>query len=598
MPTIRSAFPDARRARATRPTSAPSGTTPDRPLRDRGVTLVELVFSIVLSSIIGGVLVAALATSMNAAGTTSTSMASSIDSGLVAAFLTTDAQAAGGIEPGTAQVDPTLGVSTTDDTAGWAGCTQQGTLAVRFAWIDLGDPAAGRVVVTYAHTAAGEFVRRTCDGPDSSSLVLARQVRQVTATCSPGPSCSALPDRVNLRVEGGPPSTPFDVTVTADLRAQDQAAPTSANSAGVPLLLSGSPTCPTLQQSGSGGVHVLGDAVVGSGCGPSPVGGDVSELRVSGSLTLLPTVDDPLTATAEPGTCASAFWVNPAIGSADPSGTTTYPQPVTITGSVTLSPGIHVFCDGLTVAAGATLGGTDVLVYVDDGTVTVDAGATVDLSPATSGPHAGIVLWSASDLPVTLTGGATVDRYAGAVYAPRALVTVTSTNGSHVGSIVAATASFAGTGPVRIGLPIPTLVAAAGTLPAGTTAQPYSATAPAVSGGTAPYVHRATGLPPGLTMSSTGAITGTPTGFGTFTVTFVAIDATGASVVTERTLVVDGIPSAPASVTATAGDTTATITWTPVAPTAHPSPATRSPPPHRGNRHARARPARAAPRAR
>jgi hypothetical protein len=49
------------------------------------------------------------------------------------------------------------------------------------------------------------------------------------------------------------------------------------------------------------------------------------------------------------------------------------------------------------------------------------------------------------------------------------------------------------------------------------------------SGGTAPYTWTATGLPTGLSISSSGLISGTPTTRGTFTVTAQATDSVGAS---------------------------------------------------------------------
>jgi hypothetical protein len=49
------------------------------------------------------------------------------------------------------------------------------------------------------------------------------------------------------------------------------------------------------------------------------------------------------------------------------------------------------------------------------------------------------------------------------------------------------------------------------------------------SGGTAPYTWSATGLPPGLTMSSTGVLSGTPTIAGNWNITFNVTDSTGAT---------------------------------------------------------------------
>ena len=47
------------------------------------------------------------------------------------------------------------------------------------------------------------------------------------------------------------------------------------------------------------------------------------------------------------------------------------------------------------------------------------------------------------------------------------------------------------------------------------------------SGGTGTYTWSATGLPPGLTLSSTGLLSGTPTAIGTFNCSITAIDANG-----------------------------------------------------------------------
>jgi hypothetical protein len=49
------------------------------------------------------------------------------------------------------------------------------------------------------------------------------------------------------------------------------------------------------------------------------------------------------------------------------------------------------------------------------------------------------------------------------------------------------------------------------------------------SGGTAPYQWTAAGLPTGLSITTSGLISGTPTTRGTFTVTVTAIDSVGAS---------------------------------------------------------------------
>jgi uncharacterized protein (TIGR03437 family) len=75
----------------------------------------------------------------------------------------------------------------------------------------------------------------------------------------------------------------------------------------------------------------------------------------------------------------------------------------------------------------------------------------------------------------------------------------------------------------RIGAASP-LVITTTSLPTGTVNVAYNAPLSA-SGGTTPYTWTATGLPPGLTMTSGGTITGTPTSAGTFPVSFTVKDS-------------------------------------------------------------------------
>ncbi len=531
------------------------------PRVDAGFTLVELMMAIVLSSIIGGVLVAALMTSLNAADSTSSTVASSIDTQLISTFLAVDAQAAGGTDPGTAREAADVGVSTVADAAGWAGCEQAGALVVRFAWIERSVSTADRVVVTYGLSPDGSFVRRACEGPDTTSAVLGRRVTSANVSCDSSEDCTGIPDEVTLALAGGDSRAPFDVTLSASLRPEAQGAPTSINSAEVPLLAIGTGSCPALSLDGSGSTHVLGGAIVNTSCGASPVRGDLTLLRATGTTSLLTRTNNPFADTAPPAVCDRSS--APMLGSSGgPDSVTLYSSPVTISSSVEFQPGRHVFCNGLTVDGGATVTGSGVLWYVVDGGVTISETSTVSLTPATSGDYAGLLLWSAGTEPVRIASGGTVDDLAGAVYVPRARLDLASTTGIRLGAAVADQMAISGSGPTRFGQPSPTLTVAAANLPAAFTLQSYSATAPAVSGGTAPYTYSATGLPPGLTMTASGAISGTPTSTGTAAVSFLAIDATGASIPFTRTLDVTGTPPTPQTIRATAGDATAAVSWT------------------------------------
>lgn len=64
-------------------------------------------------------------------------------------------------------------------------------------------------------------------------------------------------------------------------------------------------------------------------------------------------------------------------------------------------------------------------------------------------------------------------------------------------------------------------------LPMGMIGMPFPATMFTASGGTAPYMYSATGLPPGLTLSMDGKLTGTPTQQGNFTIVITVKDANG-----------------------------------------------------------------------
>lgn len=65
------------------------------------------------------------------------------------------------------------------------------------------------------------------------------------------------------------------------------------------------------------------------------------------------------------------------------------------------------------------------------------------------------------------------------------------------------------------------------TLPAGTVGSSYGPATLAASGGAAPYTWTATGLPAGLSLSSAGVLSGTPTTAGTFPVAFKVTDSAG-----------------------------------------------------------------------
>ena len=200
-----------------------SGPRPPASRSDEGFTLVEVVIALVLSSLIIGVITAALITSLNVSNSTTAQVNDSNETGLASSFLFRDAQSAGGIIPTTAVMNLSLGVSTTD----WAGCTQgSAALVVRFSWIEQGSTPAASNVVTYGLSGA-TLTRQICkDGVVGASVVLGSHFASVVASClpvppstsPPTPPCAGHPASVSLTVTGLGVRAPITSVLTASLR--------------------------------------------------------------------------------------------------------------------------------------------------------------------------------------------------------------------------------------------------------------------------------------------------------------------------------------------------------------------------------------------
>lgn len=104
---------------------------------------------------------------------------------------------------------------------------------------------------------------------------------------------------------------------------------------------------------------------------------------------------------------------------------------------------------------------------------------------------------------------------------------------------------------------------AGGALAAGTLLQPYGRTLSQTGALGAPsFAVTAGALPPGLTLSSAGAISGTPTAMGTFNFTVTVSDASGCSgLQTYAITVLPDVPGAPQNVSATPGNMQAEVSW-------------------------------------
>jgi len=99
-------------------------------------------------------------------------------------------------------------------------------------------------------------------------------------------------------------------------------------------------------------------------------------------------------------------------------------------------------------------------------------------------------------------------------------------------------------GAAFVFVPCPTITVNPATLPTGTVGAAFSQTLTA-TGGTTPFTFSFSGaLPPGLTLSSAGVISGTPTAAGAFSFTVQALNSTGCTGTRAFTLVIVTPPSA------------------------------------------------------
>lgn len=519
---------------------------------DQGLTLVELLIAMVLAITLGGVIVAAIVTSLNVADATSDGLKSSVDIRLISAYLGRDAQGAAAVDPKTAKPAQGTGVSVTD--GDWAGCTQDGKMVARFSWIEYLTVTDERsLTVTYALDGS-ELSRAICiDGTEDSTLLLGRSLSAASARCRPNPDCSGTPTEIEFTFSGTNNRSPYTTTLSASLRSRGQDEPTIDNSSIVSLLAMGDPAssapCTNLSLASSK-LYVVGDAVIANECGPTSI--DPSPPNIEhldgGTTSLTANLSDPLAAMPKPTfTCGTGS--NPATIGVPEGDPTVYPQPVTIAAGETVSfaPGRYVFCKGLTVQADATVTSsattpTDgVLLYIAADTLTIDPAASVELTAASTGPQQRIVIWASGSQTVDIGTGAHVTRLGGTVYAPNAKVQLSGGTGAaalNVGSIVAETIGVSGIPAVRVGPVLPLDINPL-LLPDAEAGQAYTQQLELVGSGAAALVDpvwTATGLSPFSINSLTGEITGTAQCPVDLTPAIRVVDSNGVAVSREYTL--------------------------------------------------------------
>jgi Flp pilus assembly protein TadG len=148
------------------------------------------------------------------------------------------------------------------------------------------------------------------------------------------------------------------------------------------------------------------DDCIGSGCPSPPI------LQEDAPVTADPLASLP--APANPGGCAP-FTASGAVTLGHTDGTPVCYSSVSVSGSVTLRPGVYYMNGNLTVSGSLT--GTGVMLYFQSGSLSVSGSVTI--SAPTSGTYRGIAIYqrSGNNSNPTVSGSVTVN---GALYFPTA----------------------------------------------------------------------------------------------------------------------------------------------------------------------------------
>ena len=284
----------------------------------------------------------------------------------------------------------------------------------------------------------------------------------------------------------------------------------------------------------------------------------------AGTTTAAITATDSTSGTAQTATANLSITINPALAITTtllPLGfvNTAYSTTVTATGGTSpytftatgLPAGLSISTGGAITGSPTTAGTTTAAITATDSTPGTHLTKTANLSITisnlaiiTTSLSSGVVAvpYSAT---VTAGGGTTPYTFtatglpAGLSISTGGAITGTPTTAGTVTAAITVTDSTTGTPLTKtanLSITInPPLAISTTSLPLGTVNASYSANVTA-TGGTQPYNFSATGLPAGLSISSSGHINGTPTAVGMTSVSFTVTDNTNPIQTTNATL--------------------------------------------------------------
>jgi sugar lactone lactonase YvrE len=302
-------------------------------------------------------------------------------------------------------------------------------------------------------------------------------------------------------------------------------------------------------------------------------------ITLSVTITITPVVSVPTITSIGPTSGPSSGGTNVLITGTNFTGVTAVKFGATAATTFTVNSATQI----IAVAPARATGATDITVTTSGGT---SATSPADNFTYLDAPVAGVVsktvLYDSSANAITLNlSGGTAASVAvasaashGTATASGISITYTPVTGYFGSDSFTYTATNAGgtssAATVSITVSAPTLSVTPATLAAGTVGTAYSRSLSA-SGGQAPYTFSTTlasgTLPAGLSLSSIGAITGTPTASCTCRFTVSGTDSSTATHATFTSGIISftvnaAVPGAPVIGTATAGDAQASVTFT------------------------------------
>jgi Flp pilus assembly protein TadG len=189
--------------------------------------------------------------------------------------------------------------------------------------------------------------------------------------------------------------------------------------------------------TGAKSVSVSGGASLSAGS--LSVAGSAVSVSGTSSLTLsnpstpttnMTSVSDPLasvTPPTKPSTCLNDPKINnqPSTVTLGGSGGTVCYNGLTISNStVSLSPGVYYINGNLNIGSSSSISGTGVTFYVTNGgSISIQGGATVNLSAPTTAPYAGMLIYQdRSDTSTASLSGGSSGSINGIIYVPNALL--------------------------------------------------------------------------------------------------------------------------------------------------------------------------------